>query len=245
MITRGTHSRATTSGGSVVQDDRGSLGKDLFGGCTILIIGVVLCLVFALGGVGVIFYQSGQDGAPGGIVADTDFDPEDLGGSAARQPCEIPGAPFGAGNVTALTCASHQVILAEFSDLVRDGNCHRAGSGGYGDEHPLGQACDYMIITGGQMPGSNSPEKANGDQIAAFARDNYEELGVLYVIWWNKIWNPRSYQSDTPDLPLNQWRLYADGQYTNNPTLGHYDHPHISFCGAISPSGQDSARPCP
>lgn len=243
MSTRGTHKGAQASGRSTGLNDRGSMGKDLFWGCTILILGVVLCLIFVLGGVGVIFYQSGQDEASGGIVANTDFDPDDLGGSAARQPCEVPGAPFGAGDVTALTCASHQVILSEFSDLVHDGNCSRPGDGGYGDEHPLGQACDYMINGSGGWP--TEAERINGEAIALFARDNYEELGVLYVIWWNKIWNPRSYSSDEPDLPVSQWRLYADGKWTGHQTNGHYDHPHISFCGAISPGGNDGARPCP
>lgn len=218
-------------------DDRGGMGRDLSIGCVILVLGLTLCMIIGISGVGIVFYGLGQDDVQS-IEANTDFDPGDLIGGTA--PCNVEGAPFGAGNVTELTCASHRVILAEFEGGVLDGNCRRPGTGGYGDEHPLGQACDYMISPIGVMPNGN--QKTNGDRIATFARDNYEELGVLYIIWYNKIWNPRQRSSDEPGLALTSWRDYGQPY---SVTLGHFDHPHISFCGPRSPNPDGLVRPCP
>ncbi|MCW2888430.1 MAG: hypothetical protein QOE54_2981 [Streptosporangiaceae bacterium] len=88
--------------------------------------------------------------------------------------------------------------------------CFRPGDP---QDHGTGRACDFMESTGGRMP---SPDRqANGDQVAAYATANAARLGIKYVIWRQRIWNPGG----------SGWRPMGDrGSITQN----HYDHVHIS-----------------
>lgn len=72
--------------------------------------------------------------------------------------------------------------------------------------HPSGLAADFM--TSG---------KAQGDQIAAYARAHAGDLGVDYVIWRQRIWSVARAGEG--------WRAMADrGGVTEN----HFDHVHIN-----------------
>lgn len=74
------------------------------------------------------------------------------------------------------------------------------------DGHPAGLAADFMI---------SSP--AQGDRLAAYARSHAQELGIDYVIWWQRIWSVARASEG--------WRPMADrGGVTEN----HRDHVHIS-----------------
>lgn len=68
-------------------------------------------------------------------------------------------------------------------------------------DHPSGRALDIMT------PGTCSPV---GQEIADWARQNAEQLGVDYVIWCSEIWSVQR--------GAEGWR----------PNSGHADHVHIS-----------------
>ena len=64
--------------------------------------------------------------------------------------------------------------------------CYRPGSDG---EHPLGRACDFMLSSGGVMPAAASIQK--GYDIAAWAQANASRLGIMYIIYRQRIWDVR------------------------------------------------------
>lgn len=94
----------------------------------------------------------------------------------------------------------------------------RHGNGGK-YEHPRGRACDFMITIGGAMPGQ--PQREHGDAMAEWVAANAAELNVLYVIWYNRIWN-----AGDPYKPIGEWDDYGCGGCGN--TQAHYDHVHVS-----------------
>ncbi|MEV0390510.1 hypothetical protein [Nonomuraea sp. NPDC050643] len=82
-----------------------------------------------------------------------------------------------------------------------------------GGEHPLGRACDFMVSSGGAMP---SPEQARlGDEISEWVIENAQRLGIMYVIYRQRIWHVRT----------GAWKYMSD---RGGVTANHYDHPHIS-----------------
>jgi hypothetical protein len=75
-------------------------------------------------------------------------------------------------------------------------------------DHPTGHALDFMI---------NQPRTtagyAQGDALANYAVAHYQELGISYIIWNHRVWNP------------NQgWH-----PYTQAGQPPHEDHVHITF----------------
>ncbi|MEV0616974.1 hypothetical protein AB0I81_26890 [Nonomuraea sp. NPDC050404] len=119
-----------------------------------------------------------------------------------------PELPSGSDNITSRTRLMKAQVEKNFQ-LPSSVGCFRAGASG---EHPLGRACDFMMSTGGSMPGAEN--MALGDRIADWAIKNKDKLGVKYVIWKQRI---------------NQgsgWRGMTDrGSITEN----HFDHVHISM----------------
>ena len=90
--------------------------------------------------------------------------------------------------------------------------CYRPGSDG---EHPLGRACDFMLSSGGVMPDASSIQR--GYAIAAWAQANASRLGIMYIIYRQRIWDIRMASSGWVPMPDR-------GSITAN----HYDHVHIS-----------------
>ena len=71
-------------------------------------------------------------------------------------------------------------------------------------DHPKGLAGDFMI--------NNIPNgKDVGDKLAAYAVANASTLGITYVIWYKRIWNP------------------SQGWHDYSGPRDHTDHVHISF----------------
>jgi len=93
-----------------------------------------------------------------------------------------------------------------------DIGCYRPGNDG---EHPLGRACDFMLSSGGVMPDASSIQK--GYDIAAWAQANASRLGIMYIIYRQRIWDIRMASSGWVPMPDR-------GSITAN----HYDHVHIS-----------------
>jgi uncharacterized protein YgiM (DUF1202 family) len=79
-------------------------------------------------------------------------------------------------------------------------------------DHPSGRALDLMI------PGYTSAKgKALGEQVAAWARANADDLGIQYVIWNQRIWNV---QRDKEG-----WRPMGD---RGGDSANHKNHVHIT-----------------
>jgi hypothetical protein len=120
-----------------------------------------------------------------------------------------PQLPTGSDNITDRTRIMREAISKRFN-LPYTIGCYRAENDG--GEHPLGRACDFMMSTGGSMPSAAHVQL--GDEIAAWAIQNKDQLGVKYVIWRQRI-NTGS-----------GWRAMSD---RGGVTANHLDHVHISM----------------
>ncbi len=76
------------------------------------------------------------------------------------------------------------------------------------DGHPSGKALDYMVMS----------DAALGDAIAQYHVDHWDELGVEYVIWEQRILT-------SPD---GAWKAMAD---RGGVTANHFDHVHVNYVG--------------
>ncbi|SHG78862.1 transglycosylase family protein [Geodermatophilus nigrescens] len=76
------------------------------------------------------------------------------------------------------------------------------------DGHPSGKALDYMVMS----------DAALGDAIAQYHVDHWDELGVEYVIWEQRILT-------SPD---GAWRAMED---RGGVTANHFDHVHVNYVG--------------
>jgi hypothetical protein len=74
--------------------------------------------------------------------------------------------------------------------------------------HPSGLALDYMVLS----------DAALGDAIAAYHIAHWDELGVEYVIWQQRMLSS----------PTGSWKPMADRGGT---TANHYDHVHVNYRG--------------
>ncbi|MEU7834162.1 MULTISPECIES: hypothetical protein [unclassified Nonomuraea] len=122
----------------------------------------------------------------------------------------VPQLPGGSDNITPRMRLVKTLVKERFA--VPNGiGCYRAIQDG--GEHPLGRACDFMLSRGGSMP--TAAEVARGNEIAAWAIKNSKRLGIMYIIYRQRIWHART----------GAWRTMSDRGGT---TANHYDHPHIS-----------------
>ncbi len=98
------------------------------------------------------------------------------------------------------------------------------------NEHFRGEAIDVMIPNWGSPSG-----KAYGDSVAKYLLDNSAALGVDYVLWQQKQWNPDGSSSPMGDL--------------GNPTDNHMDHvhahtvntPNLPGAAALTPQSSTSS----
>jgi hypothetical protein len=74
------------------------------------------------------------------------------------------------------------------------------------DGHPSGKALDYMVMSNGAL----------GDAIVAYHIAHWDELGVEYLIYRQRI-----LQS-----PGGSWSTMAD---RGSATANHYDHVHVNY----------------
>ncbi|MEV4223042.1 hypothetical protein [Nonomuraea sp. NPDC049725] len=122
----------------------------------------------------------------------------------------LPQLPGGPDNITPRMRLVKTLIAKRF--VVPFGiGCYRAIQDG--GEHPLGRACDFMLSRGGAMP--SAAEIQRGHDISAWAIKNAKRLGIMYIIYRQRIWHVRT----------GAWRYMSD---RGGATANHYDHPHIS-----------------
>lgn len=149
-------------------------------------------------------------GGGGGGSAASKSAPRNPDGSLPNESCSI-NDPTTTGCITPRTLfAMNQAKSAGFSHFV---SCFRPQGSG---EHPKGRACDFAAAPktfGGVASGS---DKEYGNNLANYFIDNSNRLGVLYVIWFKRIW-----------LPGSGWRAYTRGQ--GDPSSDHTNHVHLSM----------------
>ena len=122
-----------------------------------------------------------------------------------------PQSPVIGPNITPRMQQVKDAIDQRFGPFVAIG-CYRPEATG---EHPLGRACDFMLSTGGVMP--TASKISLGYNIAAWAQANASRLGIMYIIYRQKIWDIR--------MASAGWVPMAD---RGSITANHYDHVHIS-----------------
>ncbi|MBC6466969.1 hypothetical protein HKK74_15875 [Actinomadura alba] len=122
-----------------------------------------------------------------------------------------PESPLvGASGLTGRTVNMRTTLDREFGPFPTIG-CLRPGDPG---EHGSGRACDFMESTGGSMP--SAERQAHGDRVAQYAIQNASRLGIMYVIWKQRIYDMRS----------PGWKLMGN---RGGITANHFDHVHISM----------------
>ncbi|MEU5865928.1 hypothetical protein ABZ815_32500 [Nonomuraea sp. NPDC047529] len=122
----------------------------------------------------------------------------------------VPQLPDGSENITPRMRLVKTLIKERFAVPMGIG-CYRTIQDG--GEHPLGRACDFMLSHGGAMP--SPAEVKRGYEIANWAIKNSRRLGIMYIIYRQRIWHSRT----------GTWRTMSNRGGT---TANHFDHPHIS-----------------
>ena len=118
---------------------------------------------------------------------------------------------IGADHLTPRMIQVRDEIDRRFGPFVAIG-CYRPGTDG---EHPLGRACDFMLSSGGVMPSASNVQL--GYDIAAWAQANASRLGIMYIIYRQRIWDIR--------MASSGWVAMQD---RGSITANHFDHVHIS-----------------
>jgi hypothetical protein len=156
--------------------------------------------------------NGGQDaGSPGGGGPTTlaSAAPRNSDGSLPAEGCTV-NDPTTSGCITPrMLHAMQQAQAAGFTHFVA---CFRHQDSG---EHPKGRACDFAADTKGFGGVATGSSKAYGNRLANYFISNSSRLGVLYVIWFRRIW-----------LPSSGWKSYSRGG--GDPSSDHTNHVHLS-----------------
>lgn len=135
--------------------------------------------------------------------------PRNPDGSWPQEGCTIrPDPTTGQGCLTPRTW--HTVQQSQAAGYPKPG-CYRESNHG---EHPKGRACDWMMTSGGAATGE---QKTRGDRMAEWAVANADNLGLMYVIWYRKIWTR-----------ADGWHDYNNPWGGDDPSGWHTNHIHIS-----------------
>jgi hypothetical protein len=122
--------------------------------------------------------------------------------NASAASSSYPACASGSAVETGLVANSilvHRAVCATFPDITSYG-----GIRGDGSEHASGKAVD--IMTSG----------ARGAEIAAWLQANYSKLGIVEIIYQQKIW--------TTQRASEGWRAMPD---RGSATANHFDHIHV------------------
>lgn len=128
----------------------------------------------------------------------------------ARAAARAASSPASPDNITSRMARVRAAIMTRFGDGHGVG-CYRPDDSG---EHPLGRACDFMLSSGGSVPSSSQVQR--GYDIAEWAVANASRLGIMYVIYRQRIWDIRCGCG---------WESMED---RGGVTANHIDHVHIS-----------------
>jgi peptidoglycan DL-endopeptidase CwlO len=135
--------------------------------------------------------------------------PRDSDGSLPDESATVDD-PTTSGRITPrLLHAMEQAQAAGFNHYVA---CFRHQNSG---EHPKGRACDFAADKDGFGGVASGSSKDYGKRLANYFIANSDRLGVLYVIWFRRIW-----------LPSSGWKAYSGGN--GDPSSDHTNHVHLS-----------------
>ncbi|MEV0270006.1 hypothetical protein AB0H43_14610 [Hamadaea sp. NPDC050747] len=138
--------------------------------------------------------------------------PRNPDGSWPKENCSVKDPTKTGGCITPRLL--HAYEQARANDYTRYTKCWRTQSWG---EHPKGRACDFSSARATfSSSDASGDDKRYGDRLASFFIKNSRALGVLYVIWYRKIW-----------FPGLGWRSYsgccgASAEHTNHVHLSVY-----------------------
>ena len=107
----------------------------------------------------------------------------------------------------------HAYDEARQAGFTRYTKCWRQQSSG---EHPKGRACDFSVQKGTFGGDATGDDKTYGNRLADYFIGNASALGVLYVIWYRRIW-----------LPSSGWKSYSGAG--GDPSSDHTNHVHLSM----------------
>ncbi|MDI6100513.1 hypothetical protein QLQ12_18035 [Actinoplanes sp. NEAU-A12] len=140
----------------------------------------------------------------GGNSADADPAPSSGSGCTEKDPTGTGGC------LTPRTL--HALKQAQSAGFTRFTKCWRTQNSG---EHPKGRACDFAAQKGGFEGDATGGDKTYGDNLANYFINNADDLHVLYVIWYRRIW-----------LPSSGWKSYSGAG--GDPSSDHTNHVHLS-----------------
>ncbi|GAB3830439.1 coiled-coil domain-containing protein [Dactylosporangium cerinum] len=149
-------------------------------------------------------------GAPSGGKVTTSAGGRNADGSFTKEGCSQ-NDPTTSGCISPRMLAAYNAARA--AGYTHYTSCFRSGGGG---DHPAGKACDFSAnaktFVNARATGA---DQQYGDALAAWCVANAKNLGVKYVIWYKRIWQPSS-----------GWKSYGgDG----TPAGDHYNHVHLSM----------------
>jgi len=113
-----------------------------------------------------------------------------------------------AGPVAAVVQAAANAVVSNVpgADSITLGGTRPSAADPGG--HPSGLALDYMVMS----------DAALGDAIVAYHIAHWDELGVDYIIWQQRMLSS----------PNGSWKAMAD---RGGATANHMDHPHVNYRG--------------
>jgi peptidoglycan DL-endopeptidase CwlO len=141
--------------------------------------------------------------------------PRNANGSWPREYCTI-NDPTTSGCITPRTL--HALQEAQRNGFKRYVSCFRSGNQ---YEHPKGRACDFSAHTSGfSDSNAGGDDRVYGDKLASFFVKNAIALGVMYVVWYCKVW-----------IVGSGWKNYSStgSKCGDSPAGDHTNHVHVSI----------------
>ena len=140
--------------------------------------------------------------------------PRNPDGSWPREYCTI-NDPTTSGCITPRTL--HALQEAKRNGFTRYVSCWRSGSR---YEHPKGRACDWAAQPSGFGGNASGDDRLYGDKLASFFIKNAIALGVMYVVWYCKVW-----------IVGSGWKSYSStgSRCGDSPAGDHTNHVHVSI----------------
>ncbi|MEV8504234.1 hypothetical protein AB0368_05285 [Actinoplanes sp. NPDC051475] len=152
----------------------------------------------------------GSGSTGGGSSSRAAAAPRNSDGSLPNESCTV-NDPTTTGCITPRTLHAMKEAKADgFTHFVA---CFRHQNSG---EHPQGRACDFAADRGGFGGIASGSSRDYGNRLANYFINNASRLGVLYVIWFRRIW-----------LPSSGWKAYTRGN--GDPSSDHTNHVHLSM----------------
>lgn len=131
-----------------------------------------------------------------------------------------------ANGIHTSACRAYAALTAEFGDFWdKSGGvgCWRQEHSG---DHPVGQACDYMVAPPGESP--TGPMHENTVKVVQWLMTHHEKLQVKYIIYDEAIWNPSQDEMGPWEEVKRASPQYSLQHFGGNKTLAHIDHIHLS-----------------